>query len=86
MTQSQGDEKQSVAACRGMDSLGDCSGHARRFGFSGGATALRGDLPIEQGRGMLDEHDIVLAWRKLFHGSTITDKTVGTAETLLKQL
>ena len=35
---------------------------------------------------MLDESDIVLTWRRLFHGSTITDKTVGTAETLLKEL
>ena len=25
-------------------------------------------------------------WRKLFHGATITDKTVGTAETLLKEV
>ena len=35
---------------------------------------------------MLDESDIVLTWRKLFHGSTITDKTVGTAEALLKEV
>ena len=35
---------------------------------------------------MHDERDVLLMWRKLFHGSTITDKTVGTAETLLKEL
>ena len=35
---------------------------------------------------MLDERDVLVMWRRLFHGSTITDKIVAAAETLLNEL
>jgi hypothetical protein len=35
---------------------------------------------------MLDEHDVVVMWRKLFDGSKITNKTVASADKLLNEL
>jgi hypothetical protein len=79
-------KKNGACSRRETDLLRDCSDDTRRFGGDGGAIELRGGLPIEQGLGMHDERDVLVMWRKLFHGATINDRTVHTAKSLLKKL
>ncbi len=35
---------------------------------------------------MLDDHDVTLVWRKLFHGQEITEENLAQAEALLDGL